>query len=402
MRPEGANVKGLTLLGFLGSIGFVGAWLAGTSPVADVHVAESCTQRDVKRALDSANTGDTVRVPAGNCSWSGFWIEKAVHLEGAGAGQTRIAVSRNRIRKQSSGVIRLSGFAFAHRGRGDESEGFLIDGSWQDAEPIIFHDNEFEVSEGTLFRVGVPGGLIVSGNRFSGGWDDSFFHLKDDTDAYGSWSTPATMGMDDPDGKLNIYIEDNVFYGGTNGGVDADAASRVVYRFNALTYSSFNSHGKATSIFSVRHWEIYNNKFMHQNSRDQIANQNWAIWIRGGTGVIFDNHFDDLAGSWGDKAEVRFSLRGAEDNRPQGSCSNTRYPVPQQLGQGHDGSSPVTDPIYMWDNAGTLRISTDWGWGNPCGFEVDDFFRWGRDAFNGRARPGYVPYTHPHPLVAEF
>jgi hypothetical protein len=135
-----------------------------------------------------------------------------------------------------------------------------------------------------------------------------------------------------------------------------------------LTYSSFNSHGWDTSPVGVRHFEVYENQFLHAGGTDDIANQNWSIWIRGGTGVIFDNVLDDIAGSyWGNKDEVRFSIRGAEDARPQGACSDVTYPVPHQIGQSHDGANSVTDPIYLWGNTGAVAIAADWNWGNPCG-----------------------------------
>src|SRR5690606_15900007 len=132
-----------------------------------------------------------------------------------------------------------------------------------------------------------------------------------------------------------------------------------------------------------------------------FANQNWLIWLRGGTGVIYDNTLTDIAGNfWGDKSEIRLTLRGAEDARPQGDCADVSYPVPRQLSQGHDGQTPITDPIYIWGNTGTQAISADWNWGNPCNLVFDDFFAFGRDAFvDGTERPGYAPYTYPHPLV---
>ena len=116
--------------------------------------------------------------------------------------------------------------------------------------------------------------------------------------------------------------------------------------------------------------------------------------------MIFNNQFSDIAGScWGNKPEIKFSIRAAEDVRPQGSCANTKYPAPHQLGQNYNGSSYFTDPIYIWGNTGTMAVSAAWNWGNPCGFTFSTFFQWGRDAVNnGTPRPGYTQYTYPHPL----
>lgn len=362
--------------------------------------ATTCSVSAVQSAINAASAGDVILVPAGTCSWSGLSVTKAITLTGAGVGQTRIALTgNNSITKQAAGLVRVSGFSFSKSGGGNESKGFTIGGSWRSAQPVIFENNDFSISNTGLFLFTVPGGIIIAKNSFSGSLDDSFIQSANNRDTE-SWQTADSLGTKDVNGTLNHYIEDNTFYGGANQGIDADGSTRVVYRYNTLTYSSFNTHGYDTSPVGVRHFEVYNNTFRHLGGTDQIANQNWAIWIRGGTGVIFNNKIDNIAGSyWGDKAEIKLSIRGAEDVRPQGSCISTQYPVPRQLGQNYNGSSYFTDPIYLWGNTGTVAISAGWSWGNPCGFTFSDFFQWGRDAINtGTAKPGYAPYKYPHAL----
>jgi hypothetical protein len=228
------------------------------------------------------------------------------------------------------------------------------------------------------------------------------------------------MGTRDKNGTLNVYIETNTFYGGSNQAVDCDDACRLVFRYNTLTYTDTNSHGEDTSPFGERHWEIYDNTYTDpqpaptcSGNTSCVGNIVQEIWIRGATGVIFDNTLDDIAGNyWGDKSEAKFNIRGAEDVRPQGSCAQVAYPVPHQLGQNNDGTKDFTDPIWVWGNKGTLVIGAGWEWGNPCGFNYDTFFQWGRDGIdndsktvdpNGSgtnaAKPGYTPYTYPHPLA---
>jgi hypothetical protein len=392
-------------LGFLVSCGGGGGNGGGeTAPISPPTEAAGCSQSAVQSAINSASNGDTVTVPAGSCTWSGLSVNKAVHLKGAGTGRTNITLAgNNRINKQASGVVTISNFSFSKSGGGNGSKGFTIDGSWKNAEPVIIQNNSFTIGDTGLFEITVAGGVIIANNSFTGGWDDSFLQLKDSGDFGNSWGMADTLGNRDTTGKLNIYVEDNTFYGGTNQGIDADDAVRIVYRYNDLTYSSFNTHGMATSPVGVRHFEVYNNTFNYLGGTSQIANQNWAIWIRGGTGVIFNNQIDNITGYFGNKSEVRFTVRGAEDARPQGSCANTHYPVPRQIGQNSNGSSYFTDPLYMWGNTGTVGISADWNWGNPCGFNFNDFFQWGRDAVNNAtAKPGYAPYAYPHPLRAAF
>ncbi|MBA4152642.1 MAG: hypothetical protein C0509_08775, partial [Acinetobacter sp.] len=298
------------------------------------------------------------------------------------------------------GVTRVSGFSFIKSGGGTSSKGFTINGSWRNAEPVVIEHNDFNISSSGLFLLSVAGGVIIAKNSFTGGWDDSFIQPKDPSDSERSWSAADSIGSKDVNGKLNHYVEDNTFYGGTNQGIDADDSTRVVYRYNTLTYSSFNTHGYATSSVGVRHFEVYNNSFLHPGGSTQLANQNWAIWIRGGTGAIYNNQIADIAGSyWGNKPELKLTIRGAEDARPQGACSNVTYPVPRQLGQSHNGTTYITDPIYIWGNTGATAVDAGWNWGNPCGFSWSTFFQWGRDAINtGTPKPGYAAYAFPHPL----
>ena len=372
--------------------------------------AKSCSSTDVQTALNSASAGDTVTVPAGTCSWSGLSLNKAISLQGAGIGTTNITVTgNNTITKQAAGIIRMANFSFSISGSGTTNVGFTVGGSWKNGQPIVIQNNAFSVSNSSLFVINVAGGVIVSHNTFTGGWNDSFLHIYDVKDSEGSWTTADTIGNRDTKGTLNHYIEDNTFTGGTNQGTDVDDAGRVVYRHNTFTDSSFNTHGKDSSPVGVRHYEIYNNRFYNtgaqSNDCSAIANQNWAIWLRGGTGVIYNNYFDNLAGScWGTKPEIKLSIRGAEDDRPQGTCGQVSHPVPRQLGQNYNGSSYFTDPIYFWGNTGTGNESDGWAWNNPCGFTWSTFFQWGRDAINqsitgGTAKPGYTAYTYPHPLA---
>lgn len=369
---------------------------------AATRTAASCSQSAVSSAIAAANNGDVVQVPAGSCSWSGLSISKAIHLQGAGVGQTRITLTgNNTVTKQPAGITRVSGFTFTKSGGGNASKGWTIRGSWQGAEPVVFQDNAYSISDSGLFRIEVAGGVIIANSTFTGAWDDSFLQLSDTADSGGSWSTADTIGARDTQGRLNIYVETNEFVGGTTQGLDADNASRLVYRYNIADRSSVNSHGMDTSPVGVRHFEIYNNRFEHPGGScsTPTCNQSWLVLMRGATGVITDNEFVDIAGSyWGDKREIHFWIRGAEDVRPQGSCSNVRYPVPRQVGQNHNGTSYFTDPIRIWNNTGPQVIDAGWNFGNPCGLNFSDFWQQGRD-YALSARPGYVKYTYPHPLL---
>jgi hypothetical protein len=63
----------------------------------------------------------------------------------------------------------------------------------------------------------------------------------------------------------------------------------------------------------------------------------------------------------------------------------------------------VLDPVYIWDNTGGTRYNspgiTDWE-SDDCGNGLvsESFIKEGRDYYVNTPKPGYAPYTYPHPL----
>lgn len=409
--------------------------LCCTGVRAQVNAA-SCSSKDVQSAINSASSGQTVNVPSGNCSWgtSAVSLSKAIILNGAGQGATNIDVSGGNpaftIAQPSSGTTYIQNLTFTASNNENTPHTIEITGTWPPKGAVVFEYDTFMDTYSTFLESDVAGGVIISHITFNGNQDGALITVKDLTDT-NSWTSPNSLGTNDTTGLMNIYIEDSAFNNGWNGIVDCDDNCRMVFRHNTLTNSGgFNSHGEATSPFGMRQFEIYDNVFKYPNPNNTNVNLNWFIWIRGGSGVIWGNTMDELYGSsWGDKSEVGLTIRGAEDNRPQGSCAQVNYPVPHQIGQSNNGKSDFTDPIYFWGNTSTassphpsgdyIQVSGGWGWGNPCGFDWNTFFQWGRDGVNtslkapitlssgggsvegegGTAKPGYTPYPYPHPLV---
>ena len=394
--------------------------------------AASCSSSDVQSAINSASAGQTVDVPAGSCSWPGNSVnlKKAITLQGAGAGVTNITLTADPsfvVAKQASGVTRITGFTFSNSNNTTFPDAINVQGTWPGGQPVIFQNNSFVMNNSRMLGLTVAGGVIISHNTFTGGWNDFAITVKDLTNT-NSWTTADSMGTHDSSGLLNVYVEDNTFKGQSNGAFDCDDNCRMVVRHNTFSESGgFNSHGEDSSPYGMRHFEIYGNSFLFPDKtctagNSSLSNINFYIWIRGATGVIFDNNFDHLSSTcWGTKTEIKLSNRGAEDDRPQGTCSATHYPTPHQLGQNHNGSNDFTDPIWFWSNNGaTISVSAGWAWGNPCGFDWNTYFQWGRDGSNsslnlsllslsvngvsvsglgGSPKPGYTSYAYPHPLV---
>jgi hypothetical protein len=81
------RVKSRNSAGNLTTSGDYNFTTSGSAQNSTAINAASCSQADVQTALNSAQSGDTVTIPAGNCIWSSdISISKGIRLQGAGAG----------------------------------------------------------------------------------------------------------------------------------------------------------------------------------------------------------------------------------------------------------------------------------------------------------------------------
>jgi hypothetical protein len=198
-----------------------------------------------------------------------------------------------------------------------------------------------------------------------------------------------------------------------------DNNSRTVVRHCTFNNAGIGSHGADTSDYGVRHYEVYNNTFIFNGyNNGQTFNLNWWFFLRGGTGVIMSNSLPAIISTdYGTKGELNMTVmnlqRDAGPNPCWGSGSGATgwdYPAPRQVGMGYvtgaAGNDSVTykgdsEPLYLWGNSDSpTTFLSDYG-GSDCASpdKTSNYLVAGRDYFdNGTAKPGYVPYTYPHPL----
>ena len=100
-----------------------------------------------------------------------------------------------------------------------------------------------------------------------------------------------------------------------------------------------------------------------------------------------------------------------------GTSGGARYHAPRQVGMGYvngtgrDGLTRANDsitfvgdsePAYAWGNSrASLNMTVaDYG-GSDCSNPdtSKNYVVAGRDYFNGTPKPGWTPYTYPHPLT---
>jgi hypothetical protein len=260
---------------------------------------------------------------------------------------------------------------------------------------------------------------FTASSPFTGVW--AFGNNRDSGNA--SWSTPLSLGTADA-----VYVEDCLFsfdnYQDSIAAIDSRSGGRYVFRYNTVKNEIFANHDAcSTQQRGTFSWEIYNNTFTY--TRDigicRAANQ------RGGTGVIFNNTFTATAFNCGGPLGItnyRSFTSGCQnpwanlcDNNVDRMCSNlmnncttdgdctggaicinidghedqTGYPCRDQIGR---TTNQTLSPVYAWNNTANGAPT------NVYVYNAKQHIVEGRDFFNDIQRPGYTPYTYPHPLTS--
>jgi hypothetical protein len=366
--------------------------------------ADSPRQADVQAAIDRASDGDTVVIPAGDVTWTGgirMPSDKTLRVEGKGIGRT---------------VIRASGttiFALGTRGHtigNIESERGIIEVN--DSQGFRIHHCRFsdpseayDVITGNMSTANFPNlpwGVIDNCEFFNGrivalGGADM---LSASNVQHRLWAVDAPLG--DPHA---IYVEDCTWDRNTHGpAVDGSYGGRFVFRHNSVRNSYIEAHSVQGNNRAIRTWEVYD------NTLEGGSTYRWApTLIRGGTGVVFNN----VIKGYGIQAVVFNNVRDTESREVCGQCDgsslwDTNSPgeggwrCRDQIGSGKDaalwdGASPSqqsAEPAYVWDNVDGDGQSLGVYIHNPA---PSGHIRPNRDYYL-QAKPGYTPYTYPHPL----
>jgi len=388
--------------------------------LVDAITAASPALSDVSAAIARANEGDTVVIPAGTATWTSPLVySKGIHLRGAGIGKTVITHTGVGIKVTGregapwtiSGLEMLtSGNDYCIEVRGNCKD-FRISGCrflnpTSDGATVLMFGN---FNDGADYPCGlvdnceiVDGGILVSAGTGEGSW-------KESTD----------LGSD-----RAIYIEDCVFRRPNRKAgmvIDSNNGARYVFRHNyvedgyAMAHSLQNGWDNHFARGS-RLVEIYGNTF--KAARQE--HQHWAaMFIRGGTGVIFDNQVTNEQGVTPFAHAVVIdnvrSFREASGNLGMANGSNpidgniepNGYPALDQIGRGRDAGE-LLDPIprYGATNRTSQALEPMHIWNNSLGGEVREprvhngceiHIQLGRD-YKTTPKPDYLPYPYPHPL----
>jgi hypothetical protein len=380
------------------------------------------SRADVQAKIDAAVDGDIVVVPNGTFTWdTAVRISgKGIHLKGETKGSVAIrgAVSNGALIEMiedATHSIELSNLWFsAVPGAPSNplaSTTFFVRlyGGGDVGKPVLMHDCKFTEGNNFCLYAGEWNsnrGVIWNCEFVSTNYHYNGLSFRPISDA-ASWTSASTMGADDTTGTKNVYVEDCHFQLGYGGVLNGDSNARVVVRRCTFYNALVATHG-AEGPAGVRHMEIYDCAFTY-NGADDFQNGSSVIawfYLRGGTYVITDNTMPDVP--WG-KPEITLMVQYLRRNTGVYACwgrgiPGVQYPAPHQVGQSHNGTTTVTEPLYIWNNTGPQQISAyeypeagqDYCGGTGLD-SVADYIRAGRD-YKTEAKPGYRKYTYPHPL----
>ena len=368
---------------------------------------------DVQAAINAANPGDTVIVPAGSATWdSDLTINKSVKVIGAGIGKTIVSRgSGNCAVLMTANGARFSGFEFVSGGMTVRGQGWRIDhvrfGSGGGSQTLLAERRGSS---------GLPTGVIDNCDLLNTRVIVSSDTILD----HEAWREPSAIGTGNA-----VYVEDCYWTGTTTPShVDTNYGGRYVVRYNRMEKSNngvvFEVHSLQGNHRASRSWEIYENTIVATG----------GVWcpalIRGGTGVVFNNTFSgnftvfglalDNIRSWANIGYYSYppgvaaglpSENSLWDGNTEPYATYEGWPARDQIGRGQDAwlwttQNPfppqASEPAYFWNNkrAGTgvdlLPFLHNNNRRQPKHLVA------GRDFYANTPRPGYTPYTYPHPL----
>ena len=363
--------------------------------------ANSCSLEDVQKAIDAAEPGDVVRVPAGNCVWgtgrrtidSGFYvypslaINKSLALIGEGINKTNITCTHNQsaiIYKpanfSANDPFRISGFTFDFD---DQCTGIRLSYSYTDLTiqtKIRIDHNHFKDSASQALTINGYRG-VADHNIFTGTDYPIRFASGDDHDWWQNWEGIVFGKADN-----NFYFEDNIIEA-YDAMVDCQYGNRYAFRYNTIralgpaSYPLMDMHG---DVGTESGGCAYRSCFGSEIYGNHISLNSGYADFRGGKHAIFYNYISKTGNFWGLRDSEGVSL-GWE------ACDcvycDTDNPQPQHISDSYSWNnrgSSLTGPISNFYSRGFADCV------EKCGYivnENDEFFNF-NPSFDGTSGVG--------------
>ncbi len=409
-------------LGVLGLLSFSASARAVTSCGDDCHEADSCDAADVQAAVDAAlgANGGTVTIPdptSGECTWSStVSIDATTHpisVRGQSQDTTKIRVSAQAFDIEGAAGVAVvisdlqiadatcSGACDTIFGIGGSGDGWRIHHLTLVTSGIF--DRLFRTHATTYGLIDHVSVTATTASEF----------LTADFDNWPEWKKPVDLGS----GQA-VFVEDCSIdfsdhwegrpFDGENGG-------RMVVRHNTIRNEMLGSHGFdsgfGASVFSV---VAYENEFTFDSS------DAWSrlTHFRGGTGLLYDNHWTIGDNVWISSPTINLSIyrnpANSGGNESWQLCDGTQYKMCSNIDKNWNltsGDGPyncTVDQDCVGRNAGTsckwkfcsvsrlelCETDTDCPSGETCSAYVDGS---GTDGYPCFMQPGFATQMHPYP-----
>lgn len=329
------------------------------SHAATTYTAATCAAADVQAKLDLAITGDTVIIPAGSCSWD-YSLGELVYaygrnlkIQGAGIDVTTITTTATAMfinTDGNGGASEVSNMTISAATGGSSVK---IDGQgWR-----VHHMKLKTTTSGTLSNGVLVSGAVPNTPHGPTGLIDHIQFIDSRVDVYGFGGLytdesgslyVSSLGLGDSGA---VFIEDSTytFNGAFPNIIDCNTGGHYTLRFNTIVGPTMIESHSFQGPRSCRRWEIYHND--HDNQSGGLFS---ALFIRGGSGVIF-NHVIHGAVAPSEPYLQFDNIRSFEPRAPLGQCDG------DDPGDGNQHVSPATDAGWPCrDQIGWAQDSTIW------------------------------------------
>ncbi len=407
-----------------------------------IRTAPSCSAADLRAAMQLAQPGDTVTATPSTAKWTEKveWTAPAgVHLKLDGCtiidnykpSQDLGHTAGPMLAITFSGAFSLSGVTLV-ADKDNSNYKYALVQFYGACPAFCAADFTIDMENGyyPTMNYAVPWGFEFWGQSFGvmKRWKlkladrGGLFNLHGNGEGDDAWAAEAGFG-----GPNFLFAEDGEITNYGHGGSINDCyhGGKFVIRHCKLQGAGMaQTHptGGSGRARGCRAWEAYNNT----GTMGGNANSNFnAAFISSGSGVFFGNkasgtykhlmtlhsmRFDTKTytqtpppNGWGQYPSVYDADGGAMDQpgRGKGDLLQGPFPTIKNMATGAGPDSPNIQPhqtiegVWEWDNDYSPAPGSG---GSKLGVYEPAVLIEGRDYFLNTPKPGYTPYTYPHPL----
>ena len=403
---------------------------------AETRMAADLSPQAVWEAIDAANDGDTVQLPAGTSVWTTGWNSgpgrsakmKAITLQGAGIDQTIIRDGTStKAGETPFRLIGVEGKPFRVTGITFDGTGFVDAGNWDGLLSISGSCKNFRIDHCKFLNAARM--MNIVGDTY-GVIDHCFFHAMEAKEdrlvqtikvigpGAANFRKPIRVGTAEA-----VYFEDNEVHfspevvnpTGNIPWIASYNGSRLVVRHNKIVNSQIEIKGvKETGDYCSQSTEVYDNAFSAVGLKK--FRPQGSLFIGGGVSMVFNN---TVTGDTYNHQTIQIEhQRAYRDLLPAFAKADGKNPIDgNQIPAGQPGAGypcmcqpgRATDA----DGDGVFELSPCHTWNNTINGKRLDMvvskrdpaeaahLQEGRDFYNAAPKAEhYTPFVYPHPLTA--